>query len=207
MMAGKLILTRCGMALTAHDRALLDRCLSRQPGSWNDFVDRFIGLVYHSIRHTAYLRGSTIAAVDVEDIAQEVMLEFLADDYKVLRRFAGQSSLAVYLTVVARRTAARELARRHAARQPIPAEMRPSGHGFDELNPAEQVGLEKLEEVHRLLKKLPPGERAIVRLFYLEGRSYEEISSELEVSVNSIGPVLSRARRKLREKAGQQSVD
>ena len=42
-------------------------------------------------------------------------------------------------------------------------------------------------------------EREIVRLFYLEGRTYEEISAEVDVPVNSIGAVLSRARAKLRE--------
>jgi RNA polymerase sigma-70 factor (ECF subfamily) len=39
----------------------------------------------------------------------------------------------------------------------------------------------------------------VVRLYYLEGRSYEEISTELNVPVNSIGPILSRAREKLRK--------
>ena len=38
-------------------------------------------------------------------------------------------------------------------------------------------------------------------MFYLEGRSYEEISTKLNIPVNSIGPVLSRARKKLREDA------
>ena len=38
----------------------------------------------------------------------------------------------------------------------------------------------------------------MVRLHYLEGRTYEEISTELNIPVNSIGPILSRARKKLR---------
>ncbi|HEY1860911.1 MAG TPA: sigma factor-like helix-turn-helix DNA-binding protein [Gemmataceae bacterium] len=32
----------------------------------------------------------------------------------------------------------------------------------------------------------------------MEGRSYEEISTALNIPVNSIGPILSRARKKLR---------
>ena len=42
-------------------------------------------------------------------------------------------------------------------------------------------------------------DREIVRLYYLEGRTYEEISTETDVPVNTIGAVLSRARKKLRE--------
>src|SRR5207237_3916898 len=70
--------------------------------------------------------------------------------------------------------------------------------------PKVEGGLESLEEVQRLLKKLPTKEREVVRLFYLEGRSYEEISTELHIPVNSIGPVLSRARQKMR-KGGKNS--
>jgi RNA polymerase sigma-70 factor (ECF subfamily) len=60
------------------------------------------------------------------------------------------------------------------------------------------LGLESLEEVEKLLGRLPSRERKVVRLHYLEGRSYEEISTDLSIPVNSIGPILSRARKKLR---------
>ncbi|HEV3144791.1 MAG TPA: sigma-70 family RNA polymerase sigma factor, partial [Gemmataceae bacterium] len=59
--------------------------------------------------------------------------------------------------------------------------------------------LENIDEVQKLLRRLPAREREVVRLFYLEGRSYEEISTELHIPVNTIGPVLARARKKLRE--------
>jgi RNA polymerase sigma-70 factor (ECF subfamily) len=58
--------------------------------------------------------------------------------------------------------------------------------------------LESVEEVAKFIKRLPTRERRVVRLFYLEGRSYEEISTALHLPVNSIGPVLSRARKMLR---------
>ena len=40
-----------------------------------------------------------------------------------------------------------------------------------------------------------------MRLHYIEGRSYEEISTELTIPVNTIGPILARARKKLRQDA------
>ena len=60
-------------------------------------------------------------------------------------------------------------------------------------------GLESLEEVEKLLDRLSGKEREVVRLLYLEGRTYEEISTELNVPVNTIGAVLSRASKKLRK--------
>ncbi len=187
------------VALTNVDRTLLQRCLGRQAGAWNDFVDRYLGLIYHVVHHTAHLRSATLRPEDVEDLAGEILLQIVANDYAVLKQFKQQSSLATYLTVIARRICVHELARRTAAR-----EVQPKGDGRQqpaaepEEQPRAELGLERLEEVEKLLSKLPKRERAVVRLYYLEGRSYEEISTELGIPVNSIGPVLSRARKKLR---------
>ena len=135
---------------------------------------------------------------DVEDLAAEVLLQIVAKDYAVLREFRGASSLATYLTVIARRICVQELAKRGAARevQPVVDE---SMNEVESEEPNGAVGLESLEEVEKLLAKLPGKEREVVRLYYIEGRSYEEISTELSLPVNSIGPILSRARKKLRK--------
>jgi RNA polymerase sigma-70 factor (ECF subfamily) len=188
------------VALTAGDRALLQRCLSHQPGAWNDFVDRFLGLIYHVIHHSAHLRSVILRPEDVEDLAAEVLLQIVQGDYAVLRQFRHQSSLATYLTVITRRISVHELARRAAAREALPS---PGGQARNESEleeaPKPRLGLENLEEVEKLLGKLPGREREIVRLYYLEGRNYEEISAAMNVPVNSIGPILSRARKKLRK--------
>jgi RNA polymerase sigma-70 factor (ECF subfamily) len=193
------------VALTDKDRILLERCLQHKPGAWNDFVDRFLGSIYHVIRYTAHLRSVPLAPEDVEDLAAEVLLQIVAQDYRVLREFRRQSSLFTYLTVIARRICVNELAKRHS-RPDTPAggtprnEVRPAREPED--RPRQTGGLESLEEVARLLRQLPARERAVVRMFYLEGRTYEEISTELNIPVNSIGPILSRAKRKLRGGGG-----
>src|SRR5207302_8034755 len=96
---------------------LLKRCLHHEPGSWNDFVDRFLGLVYHVVQHTADLRSFTLKPEDSEDIAAQVLLQIVDNDYAALRHFRGNSSLATYLTVIARRTCVHELARRAPTRE------------------------------------------------------------------------------------------
>ena len=187
------------VALTNLDRDLLKRCLAHQPGAWNDFVDRYLGLIYHVVHHTAHLRSTPLRAEDTEDLAAEVLLQIVASDYAVLRQFRGNSSLATYLTVIARRICVHELTRRNAAREIQPGR---DAREMQEPEPEEMPrtpGLESLEEVEKLLSKLPSRERRVVRLHYIEGRSYEEISTELNIPVNTIGPILSRARKKLRK--------
>jgi RNA polymerase sigma-70 factor (ECF subfamily) len=184
------------VALTNLDRDLLKRCLAKQPGAWNDFVDRFLGLIYHVVQHTAHLRSAPLKPEDTEDLAAEVLLQIVANDYEVLKRFRGGSSLATYLTVIARRICVHELARRAAAREVQPAAAEPEAE-----EEPRGGGLERHEEVERLLSRLPSREREVVRLHYIEGRTYEEIATELNIPVNSIGPILSRARKKLRQES------
>ena len=185
--------------LTAVDRTLLQRCLNHEAGAWNDFVDRYLGLIYHVVHHTAHLRSVPLSPEDVEDVAAEVLLQLVANNYAILRHFRGQSSLATYLTVIARRSCIHELVKRSGGvdGHSRVATQRLAGNYED--RPRGQVGLENLEEVQKLLKKLPTKERQVVRLFYFEGRNYEEISTALHIPVNSIGPILSRARQKLRK--------
>ncbi len=187
------------MALTDVDDDLLKRCLSRQPGSWNDFVDRYLSLIYHAIHFTAHLRSARLMPEDVEDIAAEVLVQLVADNYKALREFKREASLSTYLTVIARRICVHELTRRQAVRDEIRKGVthRPEEESDD--SAAAAKGMEKLDEVDALLRRLSGQQREIVRLYYLESRTYEEISTELNVPVNTIGSILTRARAKLRE--------
>ena len=179
---------------TAVDRDLVRRCLNKEPGSWNDFVDRYLSLIYHVIGYTAHLRSVRLGPEDVEDIAAEVLLKIVANNYRVLREFRGESSFATYLTVVARRICVQELVRRQQRKEAIArGDLLVPTRELDE-EPAAQKGVESLEEVEKLLRRLSGREREIVRLYYLEARTYEEISTETDVPVNTIGTILSRAQ-------------
>ncbi|HEY2415439.1 MAG TPA: sigma-70 family RNA polymerase sigma factor [Pirellulaceae bacterium] len=183
------------MALSDIDRQLLQRCLTRQPNAWEDFVDRFLGLVVHVVSHASTSRSIAVSQHDLEDLASEVFIAILADDYAVLRRFRGQSSLATYLTVISRRIVVRELLKRRIV--PNQAEHGDMEQVEDHAHGAEER-LANREEVQRLLGELHGDEAEIVRLFHLEGKNYHEISRETGVPENSIGPALSRARAKMR---------
>ena len=188
---------------TAVDRDLLKRCLNREPGSWNEFVHRYLSLIYHVIGYTAHLRSVRLGPEDVEDLAAEVLLKIVSHNYRILREFRGESSFATYLTVVSRRICIQELVRRQQRKEAIArGDLKVPAAELEE-EPAQQKGVESLEEVEKLLKRLSGREREIVRLYYLEARTYEEISTETDVPVNTIGTILSRARKKLREKAAK----
>jgi len=195
------LLHREGMsvALSEIDCNLLQRCLARKPRAWEDFVDRFMGLVVHVVRHTAQARNLRLSPEDRDDLCAEVFLAVISDDFALLRSFRGESSLATYLTVVARRIVVKSLLRRKST-------VRLDEQGSAEaaravadphLPPERQVA--DREQVDKLLAELKDSEARVVRMFHLEGKSYQEISAATGVPENSIGPILSRARDKMRQ--------
>lgn len=185
------------VALSDYDRNLIPRCLGRVPRAWEDFVDRFLGLVVHVVQHSAQSRSIKLTSQDVEDLVAEVFVGIVSDDYAVLRRFREQSSLATYLTVVARRIVVRELLKRKTV-APL-SENVVSRASANRADAAADSRLSSRDEVEQLLKLLQGPEAEVVRLYHLEGRTYQEISSQIGMPENSIGPTLSRARAKLRQ--------
>jgi RNA polymerase sigma-70 factor (ECF subfamily) len=186
------------------DRSLVDRCLRKEPGAWNDFVDRYMGLIYHVIQHAAHARSRVLSSEDIEDIAAEILLKIVDDDYGILRRFKGTSSLPTYLTVIARRICVKELVRRHREEE--------LGHtsahraAVDNGAGDEVEAIVTAEEVERMLEDLTPREADVVRLYHLEYQNYRQISKKLGIPENSIGPILAKARKRLRETAEQRSA-
>src|SRR5260370_38107910 len=87
------------VALSEIDRNLLARCLARKPRAWEDFVDRFMGLVMHVVDHSAQSRNMRLTQADREDLAAEVFLAIVAEDMAGLRRFPGETRLATHLTL------------------------------------------------------------------------------------------------------------
>lgn len=187
------------MALTEIDRTLLKRCLSEEPGAWKDFVDRFIGLFVHVINHTAHARSVPLGPDDVEDLCAEIFVTLLSNDYAALRHFRGKSSLATYLTVIARRIVVKQITQRRLSEALGHVAAHGSSLEAAHVDSTESERLENRDEVNRLLSDLSPREADVVRQFHLEGKSYHEISQSLGIPENSIGPTLNRARERMRQ--------
>jgi len=185
------------------DRQLLDRCLKHEPGAWNDFVDRYMGLIYHVIHHVAHARSVVLGPEDVEDIAAEIFLEIVDDNYRVLRHFNGSSALPTYLTVVARRTCVKAMVKRHREAElgHVTASRSVTDDGSVEIE-----AVATAEEVERMLKDLPDREAEVIRLYHQKYLNYRQIGKQLGIPENSVGPILALARQRLRRVAEQRNV-
>jgi RNA polymerase sigma-70 factor (ECF subfamily) len=176
---------------------LLQRCLNHQPNSWEKFVDRYLGLVVHVVNHTAQARSLELLAQDQEDLCSEVFLALLNDNLAILRAFRGECSLATYLTVVARRIVVRQLMKQQGQTR-----LQQAVNMLDQFpvtSDSAESRIQNRDEVHRLLEGLDDRDAEVIRMYHLEGRSYQEISSHTGMPENSIGPTLSRARARMKE--------
>ena len=162
----------------------------------------------HVVNHSAQSRSLRLTAEDREDLIAQVFLAIVKDDMAVLRNFRGGSSLATYLTVIARRVVVHDLVKQKqparlgagAAHAAVALADGDAGHieraGAAVADRREVGELEQRvsdrEEVERLLEELDGTEAEIVRLYHLEGKTYQEISSAVGMPENSVGPALSR---------------
>ena len=100
------------MALSDLDRGLIKDCIEGDPQAWKNFCDRFAGLVMDVVDDTVvFARGSAGSSTKQlgngplnERLAEEFFEELCNNRFAMLRAFRGESSLASYLAVLARRS-------------------------------------------------------------------------------------------------------
>jgi RNA polymerase sigma-70 factor, ECF subfamily len=183
------------VALSNLDRELLRDCLSHEAQAWENFSDRFLGLVVHVVNHTAVMRNISLSPELRDDLVADVFVSWIQKDFAILRRFRGQSSLATYLAVVARRIVFKRLSQLRLPNMHLSIDALKLDPPAPETN---SYTREELEELELTIGRLSPSEATAVRMFHLEGKSYREIGSQIGMPENSVGPFLSRARDKIK---------
>ena len=144
--------------------------------------DRAYGLALRILRTPA----------DAEEVAQDAFVRA----WSALPHFRGESSFSTWLhRIVARRALDRsEVLRRRRGREvstdPTDATIAEAAHSEDDRS--------RTRRMDRLVTALPDPQRAVVTLFYYEGRSVEQVSAILSMPDGTVKTHLSRARAKLR---------
>lgn len=133
-----------------------------------------------------------IPAADVEDIAQEVFLRLMRYDKGELIDHPQ-----AYLYKVASNVATEWSIR---ARNRQPHDEKWLGHLVDREQPDAQLELaESADEIERALNTLTPYQRKVLKLFFVDGKSYAEIAAELGESLRSVTRQFRKSYDKLRQ--------
>ena len=97
------------MSLSTLDRDLVRDCLQGDDAAWRTFCERFAGLITQVVEQSALAFEMAIDESTRNELVTEVFSSIVDRNFTLLRRFRGESSLATYLTIVARRIAVKRL--------------------------------------------------------------------------------------------------
>lgn len=173
------------------DQTLL-RLLRRDPEEgMKQLMDRYSGLVYAVIR--ARLSDAPVYSTDPDECAADTFLKF----YSVLDSYdPKKSSLATYLGVIARRTAANK------ARERFRTATDPDGEDALTELPDEEEADRQAERLLREVRQLDrPDSDILFRKYYL-GQTSAQIAAALGLTVSNVDTRTHRAIQKLKEKLG-----
>ena len=153
--------------------------------------DRAFECLLARYRHKVYRLALSFvrSPADAEDLAQEAFVRL----WRALPLYDGRASFSTWLYVIARNACLSELRRRGL--RPTSPLGDDDGEGAIAAAPA--VTVDGRIDCEALVERLDDPQRRIVRLFYLEERSYEQVAEMLDMPINTVRSHLHRARKRL----------
>lgn len=184
------------------DHELVRRCIKGEPDAWETFVRSHLDLLYALVAKILRPQLQFEADPEIEDVLQAVFTKLWADDRRRLRAFEGRSRLSTWLVVIARREALDRLRGRGIReRSKSDFEVAVAATASDEAGSDPVRGSSQAEEQQAVvvaLGQLGARDSLLLKLVYSEECAYAEVSKLLDVAENSVGPMLQRARKRLR---------
>ncbi|OOG38473.1 RNA polymerase subunit sigma-24 [Rhodanobacter sp. C06] len=174
------------------DRALVDTVLANRPGAFERLVREHQGLCWHIIQRM--VRNPE----DTRELCQDTFLRV----HQCLHQYRGESALKSWIGRVAY-----TIALRHLQHKRIPLA---DAHDDDGAPLVETVAddfdleaawadAETAQQLHRAIEALPPLQRTVLTLYYLEENTIPEIAHITGLASGTIKSHLFRSRLRLRE--------
>lgn len=181
-----------GLGLASADEQLL---LDKFVQGDRDAFERLVALYERRVARLAHRLLGWIG--DVEDVVQDVFLAVYEQGHK----FRGDSELWPWLTAITVNKC-RSRMRRHFLKLRWLRNRAPEALG-NESSDQDSLRDETSTKVRTAVRALPPKDREVIVLYYLEDRPVVEISRLLGSSENAIDVRLHRARKRLKELLGE----
>lgn len=163
---------------------LIARSLDGDQLAYATLIDRYKNALYHHC----------FAIVRSEDIAEDITQETFITAYYKLSSYDAQYRLSTWLFKIATNRALNQLRK---DQRTIPAtEPMVQALVSAQRTPADQAAD---RELHEAVQRLPARYRAVVSLYYWQGKSYAEIAAILGAPEGSVKGWMNRAKSQLRK--------
>ena len=185
-------------AVSAEEKALIERCKRGDVAAFNDLVRKYEKQVYNF----AYrLTGNYD---DANDVAQDAFLRV----FNAIGTFRGDSSFSTWLFRITTNVFLDERKKAKAHPQTSLDEYLELGESsvarqIEDPAPTPEAVLEESERaliLSKAVSDLPEYQRAMVTLYHSQQKSYEEIAEIMDLPIGTVKSRLNRARLALKEK-------
>ena len=170
----------------AKENTLIYRAQTGDEGAFTDLMRSYHAFVYAIV----------IGVVDNSHDAEEVVQDAFLNAYQGLRQLEDTAKFKSWLAEITRNCARQWLRKQRGetvSLDEVSEEMLQTEDSPDE----RVVQQEQRELIRRTMETLPQKDRDIARAFYLEGASYDELTSTHGLSYNAIALRLFRVKRQL----------
>ena len=173
------------------DRDMLVRVVERDQAAHRVLFERYYKRVLAFVRRR----------LSDDGLAEEITTDVFFEVWRNAAAYRGESPVTTWIFGIAN---LKTLSARRYYAQPRRASVRLASDEalarFGE--PSDQMesiaARQELLRVMRAIERLPEGQRDVLRLAFLEGRSYPEIAEQLEISEANVKTRVNRARSRLR---------
>ena len=170
----------------ANDDTLIYRAQTGDEKAFTDLMREYYPLVYTIV----------VRIVDNPHDVEEVVQDTFLSAYQGLAQLEDSAKFKSWLAEIARNCARQWVRKRRIDTVPLDE----VGEGVLQTQDSPDEQLTRLEQkglIRRTMETLPQKDREIARAFYLEGASYDELTSAHGLSYNAIAFRLSRAKQQL----------
>lgn len=176
------------------DHELVRRSIDGDGKAFAHIIERTAGIVFSAVR-SVFCQSD-----DVEDLVQDIYVRV----YRGLPGFRHTSTLSTWVYRIARNTAINARARsgRMLPLDDIP-EVASRSPGPD----TEFARKETSSRIRGLIARLDDGQREIIELRYVAGKSYREIADILQLPEGTVKTNLYRAKARLRKMIGRETEE
>jgi RNA polymerase sigma-70 factor (ECF subfamily) len=135
---------------------------------------------------------------DKEDLLQNVFLKLFKDDMRRIKMWNEKAKFSTYLYMIASNSALDYLDSKHFKRKLLSNSLVDIDSVKSTINNNPNKVIDKIS-LGMCVDKLRPIEKEIISLYYKNGFKEKEIAEKLDVSINTISSIKSRAIKKIRK--------
>ena len=174
---------------------LIERCIRREDKAWEEFIERFSGLLFYSARERLRRSGFTFRQQDVEDIVQAVFLEIWEKGR--LEKVRERKKITAWLSIVAQ-TRALNYMRQKKERLLHQEEF----YRIDNIEADKSSDLSEsaMFELEAAIEGFDGREKIVLKLNIIHGKKHREIAKFMNIPINTVSTIIARKKKILKEK-------